>query len=144
MVSIDAQSESRWNRQIISIESTVNLQVQGVPRKYKFCTPRELYFCKNCTNLGLIAVFLFSTKNVICDLCNSKVPLFVFNPQKRWLSWFYQRFMSNSWKLFQDHRSNLWLIKILQRKGFGNKKKKSSKWNLKKISLKFSWFCSKI
>ena len=46
MVSIDAQSERRWNRQIFSIESTVNLQVQGVPRKYKFCTPRELYFAK--------------------------------------------------------------------------------------------------
>ena len=79
-----------------------------------------LYFC-----------WVLKTWYVTCAI--PKFPLFVINPQKRWLFWFYQRFMSNSWKLFQDHRSNLWLIKILQRRGFG--KKMSNKWNLKKISL---------
>ena len=142
MVSIDAHSESRWNRQIISIESTVNLQVQGVPRKYKFCTPRELYFCKNRTNWGLIAVFLFSTKNVICDLCNSKVPFFYLTLRKG----DFPDFIKGLCPILESYSKIIEVIYDSLRFYSGKVleiKKKSSKWNLKKISLKFSWFCSK-
>ena len=57
---------------------------------------------------------------------------FSFYPQKRWLSWCYQRFMSNFWKVFQDQRSHLGLIKILHRRGFGKIQKNCQKTKLEK------------